>query len=123
MNLKSFVVVLVTAVVPMCAQAQQGDKKVTKADAENVYKMISGDKTKTQIYCDIAQIGDQIDQAYETDDTAEVDALSKKVGELEKELGSEYVTLMDELVEIDPDSEEGLEISTTLRALEMLCAK
>jgi hypothetical protein len=49
MNLKLVVAILVIAAVPVFAQAQKPSAaKVTKADAETVVKIISGDKAKTQ---------------------------------------------------------------------------
>jgi hypothetical protein len=55
MNRKSVVAILLVAAVPVCAQAQKPSAaKVTKADAQKVVKIISGDKAKTQTYCDMA---------------------------------------------------------------------
>src|SRR5664279_5163527 len=69
MKLKLMVAVAVMAALPLCAQAQQGGaKKATNADAQRVVKIISGDKAKTQAYCDMAKIGDQIAQAEEKKD-------------------------------------------------------
>jgi hypothetical protein len=65
MNLK-FVAILMIAAVPVCAQAQpRSAAKVTKADAQNVIEIIRGDRAKTQTYCDMAKLGDQIEQAEE----------------------------------------------------------
>jgi hypothetical protein len=53
MNVKVVVAILLTAVVPVYAQAQSPSApKVTKADAQKVVKIISGNKAKTQTYCD-----------------------------------------------------------------------
>ena len=41
MNVKLIVAILVIAAAPVCAQAQK--PKVTKADAQKVLKIISGD--------------------------------------------------------------------------------
>ena len=66
MKLKSIAAVLAFIAIPLCAQAQNPPaKKVTKADAQKVFNIISGDKAKTQTYCDIAKLGDQIEQAGE----------------------------------------------------------
>jgi hypothetical protein len=47
MNLKLIVAILVIAAVPVFAQAQPpSTAKVTKADAQKVIKIISGDKAK-----------------------------------------------------------------------------
>ena len=61
MNFKTLVTVLVIAVVPVCAQAQP--TPVTKVDAQNVFKIIGGDKAKTQTFCDIGKLGDQMEEA------------------------------------------------------------
>jgi hypothetical protein len=124
MNLKLIVAILVIAAVPMFAQAQKPSAaNVTKADAQKVVKMISGDKAKTQTYCDMAKLGDQIEQANEKKETKKADELSQKMDELGKKLGPEYVALMDGLQEMDPNSQDGQEIGSTLEALDKLCAK
>jgi len=124
MNLKLIVAILVIAAVPMSAQAQKPSAaNVTKADAQKVVKMISGDKAKTQTYCDMAKLGDQIEQANEKKETKKADELSQKMDELGKKLGPEYVALMDGLQEMDPNSQDGQEIGSTLEALDNLCAK
>ncbi|MGB8579080.1 MAG: hypothetical protein WCD56_21360 [Pseudolabrys sp.] len=54
MNLKLVVVILAIAAVPVCAQAQKPSAAmVTKADAQKVVKIISGNKAKAQTYSDI----------------------------------------------------------------------
>ena len=124
MNLKLIVAILVIAAVPMFAQAQKPSAaNVTKADAQKVVKMISGDKAKTHTYCDMAKLGDQIEQANEKKETKKADELSQKMDELGKKLGPEYVALMDGLQEMDPNSQDGQEIGSTLEALDNLCAK
>ena len=123
MNLKLIVAILAIAAVPVCAQAQKPSAaNVTKADAQKVVKMISGDKAKTQTYCDMAKLGDQIEQANEKKETKKADELSQKMDELGKKLGPEYVALMDVLKEIDAESQDGQEIGSTLEALDKLCA-
>ena len=70
MNLRLIVTILVIAAAPVCAQAQKPTPaKVTKADAQKVLKIISSDKAKTRIYCQMAKLGDQMEQANETGDS------------------------------------------------------
>jgi hypothetical protein len=121
MNLKLIVAILVIAAVPVCAQAQSA-AKVTKADVQKVVKIISGDKAKTQTYCNIGKLGAQIDEADQNKDAKKADELSQKMDELAKQLGPEYVALMDGLQDIDPESKDGQEISSVLQALDKLCA-
>ena len=122
MHLRLIVTILVIAAAPVCAQAQKSTPaKVTKADAQKVLKIISGDKAKTQIYCQMAKLGRQMEQANETGDSKKFDALLQRVYDLGKKLGPEYAALVDGLQDIDPQSEVGQEISSTLDALDNLC--
>ena len=122
MNLRLIVTILVIAAAPVCAQAQNSTPaKVTKADAQKVLKIISSDKAKTRIYCQMAKLGDQMEQANETGDSKKFDALFQKIYELGKILGPEYTALIDGLQDTDPESEVGHEISSTLDALDNLC--
>ena len=59
MNL-SIVAILAISTVPMYAQAQQSSMVKLKADAQNVVKIIRGDKLKTQTYCEIAELDDDV---------------------------------------------------------------
>jgi DNA repair ATPase RecN len=122
MNLKLIVAILAIAVVSVCAQAQQPSGAKLKADAQNVVKIISGDKAKTQTYCQIDELSDQVTQAAQNKDNKKVEELSRKMEELEGRLGPEYVALAKELEDVDPDSQDGREISSAIDALDQLCA-
>ena len=124
MNLKLIVAILVIATVPVCAQAQNPSAaKLTRADAQKVVKIISSDKAKTRTFCDIGKLGEQIEDANEKRDGKTADELSQKMKELEKKLGPEYVALMDGLQDIDPESDDGVDIQAALAALDKSCAK
>ena len=124
MDVKLTVAIFVFAVVPVCAHAQTpSDAKVTKAEVQRVVKMITDDKAKTQTYCDIAKVGVQIDEAEEKKDTKKAEDLSKKMDGLAKKLGPEYGALMDGLQDIDPESQDGQEMSAMFAGLNKLCAK
>ena len=116
------VAIMVIAGLPVCAEAQQPSAAKAKADAQRVVKMIIGDKAKSQIYCDIVKLGEQIEQT-DPKDTKKADELYQQVDELATKLGPEYIALMDGLQDMDPDSEDGKEIGSTLEALDKLCAK
>ena len=64
---------------------------------------------------------DQMEHANETGDAKKFDALFQKMYQLGKKLGPEYTALIDGLQDIDPQSEVGQEISSTLDALDNLC--
>ena len=121
MKPKLIIAILVIAAVPVCAQAQKPSAKVTRADAQKVLKIISGDKAKRQIYCDMTQLGEQIAQANEKKDNKAVDELSQKLVALEEKLGPEYAALMDGLQDINPESKVGQEIESVLIGLDRLC--
>ncbi|MGB9051281.1 MAG: hypothetical protein WCC54_02995 [Pseudolabrys sp.] len=137
MNFKMIVVVLGIAVVPVCVQAQapnppkaakpaKGAKAAPAAPVTTVaaaVKTISGDMAKTQTYCDIGKLGSQIEDAEQKKDMNKIDELNKKMDEMTTKLGPEYVALLTRLEEIDPDSQEALEIGSALETLDKLCAK
>jgi ABC-type transporter MlaC component len=55
-NLRLIVTILVIATAPICAQAQKPTPAtVIKANAQKVLRIISSDKAKTRIYCQMAQ--------------------------------------------------------------------
>ena len=118
---KLIVAILLIATVPVCAQAQ--NSRVSKDDAQRVVTIISGDKTKTQTYCDILRLSQQIEQAYEKNDRKMVDELSQKTDTLKKTLGPEFLALVDGLQDIDPESEVGQEIRSIFGALDGLCTR
>ena len=122
MNLKLIVAVLVTATVPVWARAQK-PSPVTKGDAQKVIKIISGDKAKTQTYCDILNLGVQIEEADQSKDAKKADELIQKIDELTKKLGPEYLALVGGLQDVDMESEDGQQIGLVLEALDKLCAK
>jgi len=57
---------------------------VTKADAQRVLKIISGDKAKTRVYCEMGKLGDQMEQANEKGDSKKFDDLFQRIYELGK---------------------------------------
>ena len=91
--------------------------------AQKVVKAISGDKAKTQIYCDIGKLGGQIEDAEQKKDMNKIDELNKKMDEMATKLGPDYVALMATLEGIDPTSKEALEIGSALESLDKLCPK
>jgi hypothetical protein len=148
MKLNLFIVYLLTAAMLVCAQAQapqpiqspqapkatqapkapkaaKGLKEETTkvAAAQKVVKTISADKAKTQTYCDIGKLGDQIQEADKKNDMKKIDELNSKMGELATKLGPDYVALIGGLDDIDPDSKEAHEIGSALASLDKLCAK
>jgi ABC-type transporter Mla subunit MlaD len=111
--------------LPLCAQAQLGPRnapKATNADAQRVVQSISNDKAKTQAYCDMTKIGDQIEQAQQKHDDKKADELAQQADELAGKLGPEWDALMNGLQSVDENSKEGQAIGVTLQGLDKLCA-
>lgn len=122
MNLKVILAAAVIAALPFYAQAQpKAGPKVTKADALKVVKIVSADKAKLAAYCDIAKIGDQIEQAEQKKDEKKIDALAQQMDALGQKIGPEYVALMDGLQELDEKA--GEEVGAVLEPLDKMCAK
>ena len=113
MNSKLIIAILVIAAMPLGFFTLRAHQ-VTKADAQEVLKIISGDKAKTQTYCDMTRLDEQIKQAKEKKDSKTVNELSQKLDLLEERLGPEYVALMDGLEDIDPKSDVAQQIESIL---------
>ena len=125
MNVKAVVAILLTAVVPVYAQAQSPSApKVSKGDAQKVVTIVSGDKAKTQAYCDIQKLALQIDEASKKKDHGKmVNELYQKVKTLEKNLGPEYVAWTDGLPDIAKDDQLAAEFVRAVTALDRLCTE
>jgi hypothetical protein len=117
MTLMSIVAILAISLLPMCAQAKQPSAMKLKADA-NVAKIISGDDFKTQAYCEIVELGDQIN---DEQDATKAEELRHKAAKLEEALGPEFIALVSSLKGVNPNSQDGQEISSILDPLDELC--
>jgi hypothetical protein len=117
------VAILLISTVPLFAQGQQPNVAKLKADAQKVVSVISGDKAKTQAYCQIAKISKQVDQAAQEKDTKKAEGLVQKINELEKQLGPEYLALVDALFNnnIDLNSEDFEEIVSMFDRFDEAC--
>jgi hypothetical protein len=124
MNVKVVVAILLIAAVPVCAQAQSPSvPKVSKGDAEKVATIISGDKAKTQAYCEMQKLALQIDWAHRKNDGNSVNELFQQIETLEKTIGPEYVALTDGLQDIVENDELRAEFSSAFGALARLCTR
>jgi hypothetical protein len=107
--------------VPVCAQDQHSNLVKLEINAQKVVKIISGDKLKTKTYCEIVDLGEQIDEANQQQDADKAEELSQKINGLQTHLGPEFVALADGLKNVDPNSKDGQEISSILEKLDELC--
>ena len=111
----------IISTVPLYAQRQQQNVAKLKADAQKVVSIISGDKAKTQTYCQIAIVGEQMNQAVQAKDKKKFDELARKLPELEKNLGPEYLALVESLGKVNLTPKDGQEIVSMFDTLDDSC--
>ena len=113
--------------IPALAHAQQSGPprapKPTTADAQNVVRIVTSDKAKTQAYCDLTKLYDQAEAAQQQTDTKTLETLNKQAEALVDKLGPEYYKLMDGLEKVDPKSSEAKEFMSILSELDKRCTK
>ena len=115
------IAILIISTAPLYAQGAQPDAAKMKADARNVVGIIGGDKAKTQAYCQIAIVGEQMNQAIQVKDKKKFDELAPKLRELEKNLGPEYLGLVESLGKVNLPPKDGQEIVSTFGTLDSSC--
>jgi hypothetical protein len=128
MKLRLVAVITALMALPVLAHAQQGGPpsnapKPTKADAQKVVQIITNDKAKTQAYCDMSKLFDQMQTADQKNDSKTVKALGKQADVLATKLGPEYNKMMDGMDQVEPNSNEGKELVSVLSGLDKLCSK
>jgi hypothetical protein len=119
MNWLLIIAILIIGTSPLCAQSQQ--RNVTEL-AQKTAGIIAGDKTKTQTYCQIDELSDELDQVDQKKERKKAEDLSQKIGELQKELGPEYLALVEATNDVDPNSKEGQEIESIFDKLDESCS-
>ena len=117
------VAILAISTAPLYAQRQQRNVAKLKADARNLVGIIGGDKTKTQTYCQIDDLSEQLNQAVQEKDRKKAEALSQKISELYKKMGPEFAALIDIEKHIDLDSPDGQEIASIVASLGESCGQ
>jgi hypothetical protein len=128
MKLKLVAAISALATIPALTYAQQGGPqpnipKPTKADAQSVVQIVTTDKAKTQAYCDLTKLYDQVEAAGQKNDTKTVETLGKQADALIDKLGPEYSKLIDGLEQVDPKSSEAKEFMSILSGLDKLCTR
>ena len=112
MKLKLIVAILLIAAAPRWAQAQSA---VTNEDAQEVIGIISGDKDKTEAYCDSIKLGDQIEHGDQQGKST--DELNQQMNALTEKLGPEYAALMAAYRDMDLSSREGLKTGAIIQQI------
>jgi hypothetical protein len=106
--------------MPALAFGQKAPKPTT-ADVQRVVQIISGDKAKSQAYCESKKLYDQMAEAYKKNDSKTADALGKQADAFVSKLGPEYAKVMNGLQQVDPNSSEGKEFISMISGLDKLC--
>jgi len=115
------VATFIISTLAVYAQDQHPSIVQLEVDAQKMVKIISGDKLKTKTYCEIADLGEQIDEANQEQDADKAAELSQKINGLQKNLGPEFIALADGLKSVDPNSKDGQDIGSILEKLDDLC--
>ena len=128
MKLKLVAAISALVAIPALAHAQQGGPqpnvpKPTKADVQNVVQIVTTDKAKTQAYCDLTKLYDQIQTAEQKDDSNTIQTLGKQADALVDKLGPEYFKMIEGLDQVDLTSSEGKEFMSILSELDKRCTK
>jgi ABC-type transporter Mla subunit MlaD len=122
MNRLRIIAFLAVSMVPLHAHAQQPDIAQLKTDAQKVVSIIRGDKARSQAYCQINNLGEEIDLGAQARDEQKVDALTKKINDLEQRVGPEYIALIDALNNVDEDLNDFQDIMSIFENLDKSCA-
>jgi hypothetical protein len=123
MNRLLIVATLLISTSPLYAQRQQQSVAKLKADARNFVGIIGGDKTKTQTYCQIDDLSEQLIQAVQEKDRKKANALAEKIPELYKKMGPEFAALIDIEKHVDLNSRDGQEIASIVASLGESCGE
>jgi hypothetical protein len=118
MNRLLVVAILIIGILPLYAQSQQPDAAEL---AQKVVGIVGGDKTKTQTYCQVLDLSDELDQVDRQKDREKAEDLSQKINELQKTLGPEYLALLEATKYVDPNSKDGQEIVSIFDKLDENC--
>jgi hypothetical protein len=118
MNRLLIFAILIISTFPLYAQGQAPNAAEL---AQKVVSIIVGDKAKTQAYCQVLDLSDELDQVDRHKDRKKAEDLSQKIDELQKELGPEYLALLEATKDVDPNSKDGQEIVSIFDKLDSSC--
>ena len=122
MNRLLIVAILMLSTAPLYAQGQQQNVAKLKEDARKAVDIIGADRGKTQRYCEVVDLlGRQLGQADQKKDKKKTKALSQRINQLQKKLGSEFFVLENILDDIDLKSPDGREIALIIQSLNQSC--
>jgi len=115
--------IVIVSTAPLFAQREQQNVAKLKAYARNLVGKIGSDKTKTQNYCQIEDLTEQLDGAVQEKDSQKAKALVKKIAQLNKKMGPDFARLVDIKNHVDLDSQDGQEIASIVASLGESCGE
>ena len=118
MNQLLIFAILIISTLPLYAQGQAPNAAEL---AQKLVSIISGDRVKTQTYCEVLDLSDELDQVDRHQDRKKAEDLSQKIDELQKKLGPEYLALLEAAKYVDPNSKDGQEIVSIFDKLDSSC--
>jgi hypothetical protein len=110
MTSKTVVAVILSAAVPAIGFAQSPTATLPKpilAQVRKLVQMISNNKAKLKVYCQVNELDVQLEEADRQKDRQALEALNAKADSLEKQISPDYTQIMDALELLDPNSAEG----------------
>ena len=117
------VAILVISTASLYAQRQQQNVAKLKADARNLVGIIGSDKTKTQTYCQINDLSEQLDQGVQENDSKKAKTLTEKITQLNKKMGLEFGALVNIEKRVDLNSPDGQEIASIVASFGESCGE
>lgn len=120
----------ILAICPLPLYAQnvaQPDAANLKAEVRNAVGTIVADKHKTRIYCQILDLErqeldqDETNKKKKNKSKDKTESFSRKIDQLQKQVGPEFVTLDNILKHLDLTSSEGREIALMIQGLNQSC--
>lgn len=115
-----FATVATIASAPKDNSVANGSKP-TIADAQKLVQTISRDKAKLKAYCDLVPLQKQLEDAEQKQDVKAVEALGAKADGLMMQLGPDYLKMMEQLDDVDPDSDAGKRFAAVFDPLKKQC--
>jgi hypothetical protein len=114
------VAILLISTTTLYAQRQRQNVATLKADARNAVGMIGADKAKTQMYCRILDLGQQMNEAVSEKDQKKARALAQEIVQLGNQL-PEFIVLSGVVKRVDLNSPDGREIAAIIGSLNQSC--
>ena len=123
---RTLLISICTIAAMAVAQAQQGGRppnapKPTKAEIDKVVRAVSSNKVKTQQYCELGKINQQLALADQKNDSKALERLGQQADDLAEKIGPEFVKFMDALDQADDQSSEGKDLFAAVETLDKLC--